>query len=223
MVLPRPEELPFPGLSLVKLFPQICRRTTLVQIWLYFGDINCDMFKDILHYLCDVYDFRDIILGPTCFKDGNSTLIDVFLTDKPNSFCNCINIDTRINYFHNLTGVISKVHATQSSKHLVAYRSMKHFDQKALNGELNNAPYMSVMLSMMLIILPYGPSNINCPVSSISTPLWSTGSSGQIKSRIWMDNYTKQSTRGICGAINTLKISGTLPPGRNMCTIGITL
>ena len=41
------------------------------------------------------------------------------LTDTPNSFCNCINIDTGINDFHNLKGVISKVHATQSSKHLI--------------------------------------------------------------------------------------------------------
>ena len=177
------------------------------------------MFKDIFHDQCDVYDFKNVMRGLTCFKGENSTLTDVFLTDKSNSICNCINIDTGINDFHNLTEVISKVHATQSSKHLITDRSMKHFDQKAFNGELSNAPFMSVMLSMIL----HGPSNINCPVSSIFTPLWSTGSSGQMKFRIWMDNYAKKSTRGICGTINTLKISGTLLPGRNMCTIGITL
>ena len=112
------------------------------NLTIFFGDINYDMFKDnILHDLCDVYDLKNVIRGPTCFKGENPTLLDVFLTNKPNSFCNCINIDTGISDFHNLTGVISKVHAPQSSRRRITYRSMKYFDQEAFNRDLSNVPF----------------------------------------------------------------------------------
>ena len=73
------------------------------KLAIFFCDKNHD---NILHDLCDVYDLKNVIRGPTCFKGENPTLLDVFLTNKPSSFCNCINIDTGISDFHNLTGVI---------------------------------------------------------------------------------------------------------------------
>ena len=112
------------------------------NLTIFFGDINYDMLKDnILHDLCDVYDLKNVIRGPTCFKGENPTLLDVFLTNKQNSFCNCINIDTGISDFHNLTVVISKVHAPQSSRRQITYRSMKHFDQEAFNRDLSNVHF----------------------------------------------------------------------------------
>ena len=79
------------------------------NVCVFFGDKNCDMFKDnILYDLCDIYDMKNIVTGATCFKNETPTLIDVFLTNKPNSFCRSINIDTGISDFHNLTGIISR-------------------------------------------------------------------------------------------------------------------
>ena len=112
------------------------------KLAIFFGDINHDMFKDnILHDLCDVYDLKNVIRGPTCFKGENPTLLDVFLTNKPSSFCNCINIDTGISDFHNLTGVISKLHAPQANRRRITYRSMKHFDHEDFNRDLSNVPF----------------------------------------------------------------------------------
>ena len=67
-------------------------------------------------------------MGPTCFKGENPTLLDVFLTNKPNSFCNLINVDTGISDFHYLTGVISKVNVPESNRRLITYKSKKNFD-----------------------------------------------------------------------------------------------
>ena len=112
------------------------------NLTIFFGDINYDMFKDnILCDICDVYDLKNSVHGPTCFKGENPTLLDVFLTNKPNSFCNFINIDTGISYFHNLTGVISKVHAPESNRRLITYRSMKHFDQEEFTRDLSTVPF----------------------------------------------------------------------------------
>ena len=95
----------------------------------FFGDINCDMFKDnILCDLCDIYDMTNIVTGPTCFKSETPTLLDVFVTNKPNSFCRSINIDTGISHFHNLIGIISRAHVPKCGKHVIKYRSMKHFN-----------------------------------------------------------------------------------------------
>ena len=70
------------------------------KLAIFFGDINHDMFKDnILHDLCDVYDLKNVIRGPTCFKGENPTLLDVFLTNKPSSFCNCIKYWHRDKWF----------------------------------------------------------------------------------------------------------------------------
>ena len=108
-----------------------------------FGDINYDMCKDnILYDLCDIYDLKNSIDGPACFKgETTPTLLDVFLTNKPNSFCHFLNVDTGISDLHNLTGAVSKVHAPQSNKRLTTYRSMKHFDQEEFTKDLANVPF----------------------------------------------------------------------------------
>ena len=112
------------------------------NLTVFFGDINYDMYKDnTLHDLCDIYDLKNSVNGPTCFKGEIPTLLDVFLTNKPNSFCHSINIDTGISDFHNLTGVVSKVHAPQSNNRLITYRSMKNFDHEEFTKDLSDVPF----------------------------------------------------------------------------------
>ena len=49
------------------------------NLTIFFGDMNYDMFKDnILHDICDVYDLKNTVHGPICFKGENPTLLDVF-------------------------------------------------------------------------------------------------------------------------------------------------
>ena len=128
------------------------------NLTIFFGDINYDMFKDnILRDICDVYDLKNTVHGPTCFKGENPTLLDVFLTNKPNSFCNFINIDTGISDFHNLTGSSQKsmlLNRTDALSHIGPWNILTRRNLQEIS-----APYLSmfVIFLMMLMIL-YGPS-----------------------------------------------------------------
>ena len=69
------------------------------------------------------------------------SLLDVFLTNKPQSFCDFINTDTGISDFHNLTGVISKAYAPQSNRRMITYRSMKNFNQSNFSRDIDLIPF----------------------------------------------------------------------------------
>ena len=191
------------------------------NLTVFFGDINYDMYKDnILHDLCDIYDLKNSVNGPTCFKGEIPTLLDVFLTNKPNSFCHSINIDTGISDFHNLTGVVSNVHAPQSNNRLITYRSMKILITK--NSPETWATYLSIFVrSLMMLTILYGLSNIYFPLSLIFMLLWSSDSFAKVKCPISTHSYERWSTREICGGTNISMISGILPLGKTMCVIAI--
>ena len=56
------------------------------------GRLKCST-ENVLCALCDIYDMKNLVMGPTCFKCETPTFF-VFLTNKPNCFCQSINIDT---------------------------------------------------------------------------------------------------------------------------------
>ena len=90
---------------------------------------------------------------------------------RTNSFCNCINIDMGINDFHNLTGVISKVHAPQSSRRLITYRSIKYFDQEAFNRDLSNAHFHVCDVFEDVDDIAWAQQHLLSSVINIHTPL----------------------------------------------------
>ena len=117
-----------------------------VRLWFkyycIFGDINCDMLKtNVLCDLCDIYDLKNIVSEPTCFKGETPTLLDIFLTNKPKSFCHCINVDTGISDFHNLTGIVTRAHAPQSERRVLTYRSMNHFQHNEFTKDVGFIPF----------------------------------------------------------------------------------
>ena len=182
----------------------------------FFGDINCDMFKDnILCDLCDIYDMKNIVTGPTCFKGETLTLLDVFLTNKPNSFCWSINIDTGISDFHYLTGIISRAHAPKCGN---AWSNIDPWNTLMLKNTreiwiLSLFTYV-IFLTMWMIL--YGPTNSLWRRQLIPMHHWSSGASRTIKFHSWMQHFGRRSTRGTCGVPGPLGTSGILPLGENI-------
>ena len=119
------------------------------NITVFFGDINCDMLKtNVLCDLCDIYDLKNIVSEPTCFKGETPTLLDIFLTNKPKSFCHCINVDTGISDFHNLTGIVTRAHAPQSERRVLTYRSTSRALMEGINMEKSSQGcYKAMQLS----------------------------------------------------------------------------
>ena len=61
------------------------------NLYVAYGHLNCNWFKhNALSDLCEIYGMVNLIEQPTCFKGDNSTLVDVFLTNKPKCFFWCL-------------------------------------------------------------------------------------------------------------------------------------
>ena len=109
---------------------------------LFFGDLNQNFLSEnALTCVCDVHGLKNIVKEPTCFKAINPTLLDVFLTDKPNSFVDRLNCDIGLSDFHNYICVASRLHVPFDSKRKLKYRTMRKFNCKYFNEDLCNAPF----------------------------------------------------------------------------------
>ena len=77
------------------------------------GDLNYDCLDSskskILTDICDIFDFTNLVKATTCFmKHCTPSLVDVFLTNKPNFCFNVLNFGCGISDLHNLIGVVVK-------------------------------------------------------------------------------------------------------------------
>ena len=109
---------------------------------LFFGDLNHNLFNDnALSCICDIHGLTNLIKEPTCFKAEKPTLLDVFLTDKPNCFSGKLNIDLGLSDFHTFICIASKLFTPYESKRKIMYRSMKHFNAENFTKDLENTPF----------------------------------------------------------------------------------
>ena len=76
---------------------------------LFFGDMNCNLFqRNGVSDICDVFGLTNLVKQPTCFKGDTSTLVDVFLTNRPKLFSGVLTIDIGASDFHNYVCVASR-------------------------------------------------------------------------------------------------------------------
>ena len=76
---------------------------TQSKLFLSLGDMNLNTLRSDckLNELCDVFNLKNMIVNPTCFKETPS-LVDVILTDRPRCFSGVLNTDYGCSDFHNL-------------------------------------------------------------------------------------------------------------------------
>ena len=94
---------------------------------------------------CDVYDLKQIVKGPTCFKSTNNpSLIDVILTNCSKSLSAPINLPLGISDFHNYIRAATKIKCPTSEPKLISYRSLRNFKEETYKQDSNvvdnNAP-----------------------------------------------------------------------------------
>ena len=67
------------------------------------GDFNADMENVSLKHFCDLYNLKNLIKVPTCFKNPeNPKCIDLMLTSSYRSFQNSCAIETGLSGFHKM-------------------------------------------------------------------------------------------------------------------------
>ena len=114
--------------------------------YLIMGDVNFNMLNEhqstnSVSQICDLFDLRNIITQPTCFKNPRGTLIDVILS--PN--CKCIQtqgvVATGLSDYHRMIYVVTKNHAPVPQRKQVTYRSFKSLNEREYINDLETAPF----------------------------------------------------------------------------------
>ena len=86
---------------------------------LLLGDFNSETSENYLNDFCNIYNLRNIIKEPTCFKNpGNPSCIDLFLTNRPRCFKNTVAAETGISDFHKMVVMVLKVFTRNKNQKL---------------------------------------------------------------------------------------------------------
>ena len=112
------------------------------------GDLNSKVKEKYFREFCQLYNLKNLINMPTCFKTPSSpSCLDVMLTNHPRSFQNLLAIDTSLSDFHRMTVTVMKTYSSKLRPKLVNHRNfqMKHFE---MNSSLI---YVIVLLIMMIL------------------------------------------------------------------------
>ncbi len=94
------------------------------------GDMNINMKGKVseLLDLCDLYNLKNIVKKPTCFKyQDNPSLINVILVAKPRHLHETVVFDTGLSDFHKIICVCTKVYVPWEVPRKIVYRSFNNF------------------------------------------------------------------------------------------------
>ena len=108
--------------------------------FLILGDLNSEMHEEPMKDFCDLYELKNLIKVPTCFKSAeNPSSIDVILTNTKEMFQNSTAIETGISDHHKLVVTVMKIYSEKQKPITVNYRSYKNFEMFNFNDELKEA------------------------------------------------------------------------------------
>ena len=92
------------------------------------GDLNIEGHNCFLKEICDLYNLKNLIKVPTCFKNpGFPTSIDVVLTTSFKSFHNSCAIETGLSGFHRMIVIVMKSHFPKKELRIIQYRDYNNF------------------------------------------------------------------------------------------------
>ena len=92
----------------------------------FLGDFNSKVSEIHMKEFCDLYDPENL---STCFKHPNNPAsIDVMLTNKNQSFCNSIAIETGLSDCHKMTVTLLKIYVKKQKPRYISYRCYKNHD-----------------------------------------------------------------------------------------------
>ena len=103
------------------------------------GDYNSEVDEEDMNEFCDVYNFKNLIKEPTCYKNlHNPSSIDVILTKKYRNFQNSQTIETGLSDYHKMTLTVLKMFVKKQAPICIKYRDYKKYDSLLFHTELNN-------------------------------------------------------------------------------------
>ena len=101
------------------------------------GDFNAEVSEPIMEEFCALYNLKNLIKTPTCFKNPrNPSSVDVILNNYFRSFQNSVTIETGISDHHKMTITVLRSFFQKQSPSTIRYRDYKNFDLEIFRAEL---------------------------------------------------------------------------------------
>ena len=134
---------------------------------LLLGDFNSTVSEEAMKNFCEMYDLKNLIKTPTCYKNpDNPTSIDVMLTNRKSCFENSIAIETGLSDHHMMTISVLKVYHKKRSPVIKYYRCYKNFNMITFRSNLkysleifnaNTMTYEDFKKIFMAVLDKYAP------------------------------------------------------------------
>ena len=109
------------------------------------GDFNVEVSDKTLETFMNKYELFSLIKAPTCFKGTNGRCIDLFLTNKKQSFMHNNTFETGFSDFHSMIYTMFKMRYTKLPPIITRYRCYKNYNAnifyRELNENINNIVY----------------------------------------------------------------------------------
>ena len=107
--------------------------------FLVLGDLNSQMSETHMKDFCDLYNLENLIKEPTCYKNPkNPSSIDLMLTNRKNSFCNSMAIETGLSDCHKMTVTVLKMYIRKKEPRCIKYRCYKNYNERKFKNDLLN-------------------------------------------------------------------------------------
>ena len=92
------------------------------------GDFNIEEKLAEIKTFMDIYQLKNLIKEPTCFKSDNPTCIDLILTNTSSSFQNSGTIETGLSDFHCIVVTVLKGGFVKRGAKIILYRDYSKFE-----------------------------------------------------------------------------------------------
>ena len=104
---------------------------------LLLGDFNAEITESSMKEFCEIYNLKNLIKTPTCYKNLNHpSCIDLCLTNCPSSFCSSCVVETGLSDFHKMTLIVTKTHFERLKPRILKYRDYKNYSQENFRNDL---------------------------------------------------------------------------------------
>ena len=107
--------------------------------FLILGDFNSQMSETYMKDFCVLYILENLIKEPTCYKyPNNPSSIDIMLTNRKDSFCSSIAIETGLSGCHKMTVTVLKRYNKKKEPRIIKYRCYKNYNEGIFKLDLLN-------------------------------------------------------------------------------------
>ena len=112
------------------------------------GDFNIGVHasgsgKDKLDEFCNIFDLTNLVRKVTCCTNNHRSIIDLILTNRPDTFQKTCTTETGISDYHKCISTFFKSHYSKLKPKVIHYRNYKNFDESLFLDDLEKTTFLT--------------------------------------------------------------------------------